>query len=311
MRKVLVTGGTTFVSKYVTEYFVNAGFEVYVINRNTKSQVKGAILIESDRHNLGSKLKDIFFDVVADMTAYNALDIIDLLSSLGSFGQYIMLSSSAVYPEYGAQPFLEESLKGENKFWGAYGKDKIEAENALLDIVSDAYILRPPYLYGAMNNVYREAFVFDCAIENRKFYLPKDGSMKLQFFHNKDLCRLMEIIINDKPEDHILNVGNPETVSIKEWVTKCYESIGKEPTFVEVHSQIEQRSYFCFYDYEYYLDVKRQTKIYPQTMSLDEGLKDAAKWYLESSSEVNRKPYIEYVDANLITDYPTRSGSNE
>lgn len=39
MRKVLVTGGTTFVSKYVTEYFVNAGFEVYVINRNTKSQV--------------------------------------------------------------------------------------------------------------------------------------------------------------------------------------------------------------------------------------------------------------------------------
>ena len=58
--------------------------------------------------------------------------------------------------------------------------------------------------------------------------------MKLQFFHVKDLCRLMEVIIKEKPEEHILNVGNAEAVSIKEWVTKCYESLGKKPTFVNV-----------------------------------------------------------------------------
>ena len=29
-------------------------------------------------------------------------------------------------------------------------------------------------------NVYREAFVFDCALQDRKFYLPKDGDMKLE-----------------------------------------------------------------------------------------------------------------------------------
>ena len=33
-----------------------------------------------------------------------------------------------------------------------------------------------------MHNVYREAFVFECALADRKFYLPKDGEMKLQFF---------------------------------------------------------------------------------------------------------------------------------
>ena len=27
MKRILVTGGTTFVSKYVAEYFVNAGYE--------------------------------------------------------------------------------------------------------------------------------------------------------------------------------------------------------------------------------------------------------------------------------------------
>ena len=39
--------------------------------------------------------------------------------------------------------------------------------------------------------VYREAFVFDCARADRPFYLPGDGGMKLQFFHVKDLCILM------------------------------------------------------------------------------------------------------------------------
>lgn len=223
MKKILVTGGTTFVSKYVAEYFVNAGYEVYVLNRNTKPQVQGVNLIEGDRHNLGGILKDMFFEVVADITAYNAADIIDFVNELGSFGQYIMISSSAVYPEHGVQPFLEESEKSANKFLGAYGTDKIEAENALLDKVKDAYILRPPYLYGPMNNVYREAFVFDCALADRKFYLPKDGSMNLQFFHVKDLCKLMEVIIKNKPDEHVLNVGNIETVSIKDWVIKCYK----------------------------------------------------------------------------------------
>ena len=45
-RKILVTGGTTFVSKYVAEYFVNAGYEVYVLNRNSKPQVRGVKLIK-------------------------------------------------------------------------------------------------------------------------------------------------------------------------------------------------------------------------------------------------------------------------
>ena len=300
MKKILVTGGTTFVSKYVAEYFVKAGYEVSVLNRNTKLQVQGVKLIEGDRHNLNGILKGLSFDVVADITAYNEKDIVDFVKELGSYEQYIMVSSSAVYPEYGAQPFIEESEKSVNKFWGAYGTDKIAAEKTLLESVKEAYILRPPYLYGPMNNVYREAFVFDCALADRKFYLPKDGEMKLQFFHVKDLCKLMEVIINEKPEEHILNVGNALAVSIKEWVKKCYESLGKTPTFVNVYEDIEQRNYFSFYNYEYYLDVSRQSKIYPETISLEDGLKDAVEWYLEHSAEVNKKPYFKFIDENLL-----------
>ena len=300
MKKILVTGGTTFVSRYVANYFVNSEYEVYVLNRNSKSQVTGVKLITGDRHNLGDILKGIHFDIVADITAYNAQDIVDLYNALDSFEQYIMISSSAVYPEYGVQPFLEDSEKNLNKFWSKYGTDKIEAEEALLERVPDAYILRPPYLYGPMNNVYREAFVFDCARADRKFYLPKDGEMKMQFFHVRDLCKLMEVIIASKPSEHILNVGNSEVISIKDWVTKCYACFDKIPSFVNVYDDIEQRNYFSFYNYEYCLDVQRQQKIYKETISMEEGLRESAEWYLENESDVNKKPYFDYIDTNLV-----------
>ena len=63
MKKVLVTGGTVFVSKFVAEYNVKKGYEVYVLNRNTKSQAEGVKLIEGDRNNLGNVLKGYHFDI--------------------------------------------------------------------------------------------------------------------------------------------------------------------------------------------------------------------------------------------------------
>lgn len=70
MKKLLVTGGTTFVSKYAAQYFLDSDYEVYVLNRNTKPQVDGVKLIEGDRHRLGNKIKNMHFDVIADITAY-------------------------------------------------------------------------------------------------------------------------------------------------------------------------------------------------------------------------------------------------
>ncbi|MGN0341924.1 MAG: NAD-dependent epimerase/dehydratase family protein [Roseburia sp.] len=301
MKKILVTGGTTFVSKYAATYFLEQDYEVYVLNRNTKPQVQGVRLIEADRHDLGDKLSGLAFDAVLDVTAYDETDIRDLVGALDAFDCYIMISSSAVYPETNCQPFSEESPLGANKFWGKYGTDKIAAEKALLERVPDAYILRPPYLYGPMNNVYREAFVFDCAMENRAFYLPEDGGLTLQFFHVRDLCRLMEQIVEKKPEQHILNVGNEDVISIRDWAKLCYECADKTPDFVEVHRDISWRSYFCFHDYEYQLDVWKQNEILPKTMKLQEGLKESYEWYIAHEDQVSKRPYMEYIYEYLIT----------
>ena len=296
--KLLVTGGTVFVSRYIAEYFVARGMEVYVLNRNTRPQSEGVHLIQADRRRLGEALRHMHFDAVID-TAYNAEDVNTLLEALGGCGDYVLISSSAVYPENENQPFREDSRLGLNRYWGRYGTDKIAAEETLLRRKPEAYVIRPPYLYGPMNNVYREAFVFECALKDRPFYLPGEGEMQLQFFHIDDLCRLIQTLLDRHPEEHIFNAGNGETVSVRTWAELCYEAAGKKPRFVSVSKDVEQRSYFSFYDYEYRLDITRQNTLLEDVKPLRQGLQEAFDWYVRNADQVNRKDYLAYIDTHL------------
>ncbi len=297
--KILITGGTVFASRYAAEYFVKKGNEVFVINRNSRPQSYGVNLIESDRHALKQQLKDITFDLVFDITAYNSADISDLIDGLGKFHSYIMVSSSAVYPETLAQPFKENMLPGSNIHWGDYGTNKIAAEKTLLDRYPDAYIIRPPYLYGKMNNLYREAFVFDCAEADMPFYVPHDGEMQLQFFDIEDMCRFAEILMQMQPEQKIFNVGNSKTVTVKEWVQACYNAVGKNAVICSAPQEADVRSYFPFRDYSYILDVSEQCKLMTSVRPLEQGLKDSYEWYKNNKTLVRRKDYINYIKENF------------
>lgn len=300
MKNVLVTGGTAFVSRYVAAYFVGKGDFVYTLNRNNGAQPVGVSLIQADRNHLGDELKKYHFDVVLDMVAYTARDVNLLLDALGSYGEYVLMSSSAVYPEDGVQPFAEETPLGFNTFWGSYGTDKIAAEEALQRRNSKGYILRPPYLYGPMNNVYREAFVFDCALKERTFYLPQYGHMKLQFFHINDLCRFINAILEKKPEQRIFNVGNREAISILDWATLCYKIAGTRFKCIHVPEGIEQRNYFSFYNYEYFVDTQKQDSLLTKLKPIETGLKEFFEWYMAHPEWVKKKPFIEYIDQNLV-----------
>ena len=112
MRRILVTGGTVFVSRFVANYFAQKGDDVYVLNRNSKPQLPNVTLIEGDRNDLGDKLKGYEFDAVLDITAYTQEHVEKLVNALGKIGDYIMVSSSAVYPETNPQPFTEEQTCG-------------------------------------------------------------------------------------------------------------------------------------------------------------------------------------------------------
>lgn len=297
--KILVTGGTVFASRFTAEYFAARGNDVYVLNRGNRPQSEGVTLIKADRHALGDTLKGRSFDAVIDVCAYNEADVRELLDGLGEFGCYVMVSSSAVYPETLPQPFKESQEVGANGIWGDYGMNKIAAERALLERVPDAYVIRPPYLYGKMNNLYREAFVFECAEKSLPFYVPKDGGLPLQFFDIEDMCRFIGILIDKRPERHVFNVGNPERVTVNGWVKRCYGVLDKRPVCVYVDGNIPQRSYFPFYDYDYKLDVSAMLELMPEVKPLEEGLRQSYEWFSENRELIARKPLLEFIGNSL------------
>lgn len=299
MKKILITGGTVFVSKFAAVWFAKHGYDVYVLNRGTHAQAEGVTHIRADRNRLEGALSPYRFDAVLDICAYTADDIDRLLDGLGGFTDYIFVSSSAVYPETNPQPFTEEQPVGENAVWGKYGMDKIGAERALHSRVPHAYILRPPYLYGEGQNLYREPFVFDCAERGGKFYLPAEGKMKLQFYHVEDLCRFMALLLERRPAERIFNVGNGESVTIRQYAELCYDAVGVRAEFAEVNTFANQRDFFPFHDYEYVLDVSRQDKLMPQKISLREGLAREYAWYRDHRDEVGKKDYFTYIERHF------------
>ena len=297
--KLLITGGTVFVSKYAATYFQKKGYDVYVLNRGNKKQVEGVTLIKGDRHQLKDSLKGYHFDAVLDVCAYTKQDIKELLDALGDFQDYIFISSSAVYPETNTQPFDEEQPIGKNYYWKNYGINKVEAEQYLTQKVPNAYIIRPAYIYGPMQNLYREPFVFECALRNRKFYIPKDGTMKLQFIHIDDLCKMMENILLTHPKQKIYNAGNEEPIDINTFVDLCYQVVGTPLEAIHVYDHDNPRDYFSFSDYEYVVNTEHQKEILKETIDFKTGLKESFDWYFKHQKDVLRREYIDFIDQSF------------
>lgn len=299
MNKMLVTGGTGFVSGYLAQYFVQQGWQVWALNRDSREQLPGVRLIQADRHALGNALSGMRFDAVIDAVAYDAPEVETLLHALEGQPEYVLISSSAVYPETLPQPFHEDMPVGENRIWGAYGMGKVRAEAAAQRLRPDSYILRPPYLYGSMQNLYREPFVFDCAAAGLPFYLPGDGSMPLQFNHIRDLCRLIQRLLETKPQTRIYNTGDLQPVTIRQWVELCYQVVGAPCRMISVGGEHAQRSYFPFYPYAYQLDVQRQQSLLPDPTPLAQGLRESWEWYRQHPQGVMKRDYAAYIRQHL------------
>ncbi len=298
MKNILVTGGTVFVSRRIAEYFAAKGENVFVLNRGTKPQSNGVTPVICDRRNIGEVLKKYSFDIVIDVTAYTREDVQSLHAALGDFGQYVFISSSAVYPETLPRPFRETAKCGRNTVWGDYGANKLAAEEYLLENVKDLYILRPPYLYGRGENLYRAPFIFDCATLGQHVYLPRK-ELKLQFFDVEDLCRFIDTFTVKKPETRIFNVGNPDTVTAEEWVRYCFEAADKVPEICLAPTNDYVRNYFCFYDYDYSLDVAEMLRLMPETKPLKQGICEEYEWYMKNPEAVVKRRYIDYIRKNF------------
>lgn len=308
MNKILVLGGTYFVGKYIVKRLLEDNFDVFILNRGTKAGSFGDKVTEihCDRENfkdVQTKLADMTFDYVIDVSGLNVNQVHISYKVLKNINikRYIFISSSAVYVVSNYIPISEDYNKGVNDYWGDYGINKLEAEKFLLDknktLGFPTTILRPPYIYGEGNNIYREGFIFDRATQNRPIILPNEGSTVIHFIHIEDLyCTITSLIENKSCIGEVYNVGNTIGITFRGWIEACMEACNKSVDIIEFNykgSGYDCRDFFPFHDYQFMLDTRKIEKYYTPKISMIEGLKREYEWYKLNESYVKKKEHYE------------------
>jgi nucleoside-diphosphate-sugar epimerase len=203
--RVLVVGGTEFVSVHLVRALRRDGHEVAVLNRGRKPErvpagVRTIIADRKDHAALRAALAGERVDALIDVTyaPTTGADIAALLDALGDHaGHVVLVSTGRVYDHALAIPYPEDTPRG--LYWGEYAKNKIEAEDVLLERHRErglpVTIVRPTHVYGPLNTRNNETFFFDRLVRGRPVLVPGHGGWLRQFGHVEDLADAMAAML--------------------------------------------------------------------------------------------------------------------
>jgi len=265
--KTLVLGGSYFIGRRSVELLRDAGHDVSVLNRGSREPPSGVTQLTADRNDpvaLGAAVRGQHFDVVVDFSCYDAVQARLALDALGGrFRHWIHISSAAVYSDTERVPVVETSPLGGLAAWGAYGREKSEAEQQLRasEHSSRITILRPPYLYGPGNNLDRERFLWQRLLRGRPLLVPGSGESVIQFLHVDDLGRAVLALLG-RPSLSLgksYNVGDLHATTIKGWIHAAARAAGVAAQIVEVPTGtlgLSARSYFPLRDLSLFVDPR-------------------------------------------------------
>lgn len=315
MNRVLVVGGSYFVGKYIVENLVKDGFKVTTLNRGTKGKIFGDEVeyIFCDRNNsneMEEKLSGRTFDYVIDTSILNNhhAEIIYECLNKDSIKKYFFISSSAVYSPSNELPINEEGIKGANEYWQEYGIDKYEAERFFLEQFKKSkfpvVILRPPYIYGEGNYIYRESFFFERVLNNQQIIVPNYGETLVQFIHIEDLYKcILELCRYSEVNGQAFNIGNIRGITFKGFIELCMNVAGRNTEIKQFDykkTDYKCRDFFPFHDYQYMLDTRKLEKYFVPKVSMIEGLKRSFEWYKSNQDKVKRKDKYEINSKNIL-----------
>ena len=168
--RVLVMGGTEFISLHLLRALQARGHEVTVFNRGRQPDrlPAGVAAIAGDRKDhagLRAQLAGRRFDAVYDVTYAPTLgeDVAALMDALEGDPHAIFVSTCRVYDHALPIPYSEETARG--LYWGDYARHKIGGEDVLLErhrrTGQPVTIVRPTHVMGPLNTRNNETFFMD------------------------------------------------------------------------------------------------------------------------------------------------------
>lgn len=252
--RVLLVGGAGFLGGHIGRAFLEAGHEVSVISRGQRPIPPGVTHLQADRTDparLGRLLEGQRFDFTVDLTAYDAADVERLLLiPYAALGRYVLISTGQVYlvtqnpPVPAAEEDSERPLKpepepgtNEHANW-VYGMGKRRAEGALLALREmhgvRSVILRLPIVQGEADGSLRLWAYLERMLDGGPIVLPAGGTRPVRHVYAGDVAAaIVRLAGLPPPRFRVYNLAQPETVTLREFLTRIARAAGVEPRFVD------------------------------------------------------------------------------
>ncbi len=329
MSKILITGGIGFIGSYTVQRLIKLGHEVaifdnfvhyvYPLNqmhleniiRRTQPFIddvkvyRGSIVDQdflrrsitdfSPDHIIHlaampiSKLATEHPEEAVDVMARGTLNLLEVISTLDSFGRFVYISSSMVYGDFIQNPMPEGGIK---KPIDIYGSMKLAGEHLTRAIARksglDFTIVRPSAVYGPTDNNKRVLTIFlDNALSGKPLEV-KGRSESLDFTYVTDIADgIICALFSENANGNSYNITRGRSRTILEAAQIVANLIpGTTINVQESDADMPSRGT---------LDISRaQREIgYSPRIDLEQGLERLYQYRLEQSDH----PQIEYLSA--------------
>ncbi len=321
--KILVIGGTSFFGKDIVNLALEQGHQVSIFSRGNIlpdfwNRIEHIAGDRTDRHEFAKVLANKQFDVVIDNIAYNREQVTNALNVFqGRTGRYIFTSTIAVYIgrgtfdqplrevdanfELSEDPQFESALKPMPPMMVKYAKDKIEAEQAIVEQNQIPYtIIRPPNVIGPEDNTGRVQFYFQRLIDGKPLILTNGGIQSFQPGYSKDLAHSYLLALdNPKAVNQVYTIAQTKTSQFIEWVELAAKCLGVRPNLVHIPADIIQKANFEYaepwtHTGTHTFDIsKAVTDLGFQPTPIESWTAKTAQWYKETKHKIDSPGYID------------------
>lgn len=194
--KILVLGGTVFLSKAVTAEAVRRGHDVVCGARGASGDVpEGARLVSIDRNRTGAfdQLAGERFDAVVDVSKYSVNWVRDALEAFGATTpHWTFVSSISVYADHATSellPPLEDDPSAEFTA-ERYGSVKVASENAVREAVGGReFVVRAGLITGPGDPTDRFGYWPARLSRGGRVVVPDSPQLGFQHIDVRDLAR--------------------------------------------------------------------------------------------------------------------------
>lgn len=251
--RVLVVGGTGLIGLPVVKKIISCGHEVITVARHFSEEIpQGVVQLKGDIRNLElmrQKLKDLYFDVVIDFLSFDPSQLQSTLGLVsGRCGQYVFISSSAVY-RYEEEVINEDmAILGDER--RKYSMGKVSCESLVKEICERERfpytIVRPGIIYGKgvlpyglpyPNPGYGKHWVIiQRILEGKPILLPRESAGESHVFTYADdfASWISQLIGNKDAYCQTVHVLGQRWYTWKELLLAIYKILGKEPHIIEI-----------------------------------------------------------------------------